>query len=229
MLKRPDLWIALGIIALCGFAVAKQLTRSDDEIVALEIGEVLDLDVRLKDVSDVEQTVRIGEYTGRDFTVLYTWSTLCPCVAELEPRLRALHARFNEKKNGVAWLALDGEPTDERKYIRRLMGRLGAFYRLLRDPEQKVTRRLGFDTAVQVAVIDSHGVLRYRGSIDDSYEADQVSKQYLADALEALVAGKEPAVPETAWVYGCTFSDPASCELYRKKDTPANDAPTTAE
>lgn len=230
MFKRVDLWIALVVIGLCGFAVVKQLTyRSDEDIVPLEIGESLDLDIRLTDVSDVEQTVRVGDYTGRDFTVLYTWSTLCPCVGELEPRMRALHLRFNEKRNGVGWLAIDGEPTDNRKMIRRYMTRLGSFYRLLRDPEQQVTRRLGFQSAVQVAVIDSHGVLRYRGSVDDAYEAAEVKTNYLGQALEALVAGKEPPQVETAWVYGCTFSDPASCEFYKKAAKPDKPAKTPAE
>ena len=89
MLKRADIWIAAVVIGLCGYAVAKQLTyRANEEIVPLKVGETLDLDLRLKDVSDVPQTVRVGDYTGRDFTVLYTWSTKCPCVGELEPRMR---------------------------------------------------------------------------------------------------------------------------------------------
>lgn len=217
MFKRADLWIAVVVIGLCGFAVMKQLTyRSDEVIEPLKIGETLNLDERLADVSDVEQTVRVGDYTGRDYTVLYTWSTLCPCVGELEPRMRKLHLRFNEARNGVGWLALDGEPTDTRDLIRRYMGRLGSFYRLLRDPKQRVTQRLGLNAAVQVAIIDSHGVLRYRGSVDDAYEASEVKRQYLAEALEALVAGKEPPLAETEKVYGCEFSDPASCEYYEK-------------
>ena len=83
------------------------------------------------------------------------------------------------------------------------MVKLRSFYRMLRDPEQKLTRRLGFDAAVQVAIVDSHGVLRYRGAVDDAYDAAEVTKRYLGDALAALVAGKEPAVVETAKVYGC--------------------------
>ena len=217
MFKRADLWIAAVVVGLCGWAVVKQLTyRSDEDIVPLKVGEALDLDIRLTDVSDEEQTVRIGDYTGRDYTVLYTWSTLCPCVGELEPRMKALYLKFNEKDNGVAWLAINGEPTDSRKGIRRYMQKIGAFYRLLRDPKQLVTRRLGFRSAVQVAVIDSHGVVRYRGAVDDAYEAENVKTEYLAQALQALVAGREPPRPQTAWVYGCNFSDPASCEYYRK-------------
>jgi len=50
-------------------------------------------------------------------------------------------------------------------------------------------------------VLDPAGVLRYRGAVDDQYGIgymrDAPTKTYLIDALEALLAGKQPAVLAT--------------------------------
>ena len=224
---RADILIAGIIVLVCGYAVYQQFAYNplgDDEIKPIAIGEKLDLDVRLTDVSDVPATVAVGDYTGRRFTVLYSWSVPCPCVSKLEPRLRAVHMRFNEHDNGVAWLALAGEPKDTRESLRAQMFRLHAFYKLLRDPQQQVLQQLGFGHAVQVAIIDDEGRLLYRGAVDDNYEEGKA--EWLEEALAAAVKGQPIPRPETPYTYGCAFNDPASCEEYKEREAPA---PATGE
>jgi hypothetical protein len=52
-----------------------------------------------------------------------------------------------------------------------------------------------------VFVLDANNVLRYRGAIDDQYgigyERDKAEKNYLVDAIEALLAGKPVSVAAT--------------------------------
>ncbi len=52
-------------------------------------------------------------------------------------------------------------------------------------------------------VFDSQRKLRYAGAIDDSERGQHVKQHYLRDALEALLAGKEPA-PNRTKVVGCS-------------------------
>ena len=215
---KADFWIAGGIVALCAFAVLKQVGVDplSSGVEPLKVGEQLDLDLALRDVSDIPATVPLKDLWGSKFTVLYTWSIPCPCVGEPEPRMKALFAKYNERSHGVTWIAVDGEPTDSHANIRKLMARLHAFYKMVRDPEQELCQRLGFQHAVQVALFDEKGTLLYRGSIDDNYEAELVSETYLADALEAATSGRPIEVAESGHVYGCAFSDPASCEEYKE-------------
>lgn len=215
-LARPDLWIAAAVLALCAYAVARQLGADPlgvDRIEALALGDRLDGSHELLGLDDEGKRYRIDRYFGERFTVLYTWSLKCPCVEEIEHRMKALYARYNERTNGVGWLAIDGEPDDPAKVIIKVMAKLGAFYPVLRDPRQEVTQRLGLDRAVQVAVIDHEGRLRWRGPVDDSYYDEEIKQHYLADALEVLVSGEGTLpVPPSEPVYGCLFADPASCE-----------------
>jgi hypothetical protein len=53
-----------------------------------------------------------------------------------------------------------------------------------------------------VFVLDGDRNVAYMGAIDDSIAADGVEKPYLRNAVEALLAGKQPPVKETRQV-GC--------------------------
>jgi thiol-disulfide isomerase/thioredoxin len=54
-----------------------------------------------------------------------------------------------------------------------------------------------------VFIFDSARTLRYVGAVDDSERVQHVTKQYARDALEALLAGREPPVTRTK-VVGCS-------------------------
>ena len=53
-------------------------------------------------------------------------------------------------------------------------------------------------------MIDSAGVIRYHGSIDDSQNLGRVTTQRLRLALDAVLAGKEPPQTETK-AFGCSI------------------------
>jgi peroxiredoxin len=55
-----------------------------------------------------------------------------------------------------------------------------------------------------VFAFDAHRKLRYVGAIDNSERIQKVTKNYLRDALDALLAGKDPAVTQTKAV-GCSI------------------------
>ncbi|MBV8878475.1 MAG: hypothetical protein JO332_00790 [Planctomycetaceae bacterium] len=59
----------------------------------------------------------------------------------------------------------------------------------------------GPERTTEAFVLDSKSVLRYRGAVDDQYgigyTKDAPSRNYLVDAIEALLAGKNPPVAAT--------------------------------
>lgn len=68
---------------------------------------------------------------------------------------------------------------------------------------QSVSRAYGAAATPHVFVFDAERKLRYVGAIDDSERPAKVSKHYLRDALDSLLAGNEPAVKQTK-VVGCS-------------------------
>ena len=223
MRLRADIGIAAVIVLLCAWAVAKQFGYdpfSDGRPDPLEVGATLDMTQMLMDVGDKPQPVGLHELAGKTATVFYSWSTFCPCIAAIEPRMKQLYAGFNENKNGVSWIALAGEPKDNRDSVRKLMGEIGSCQYMLLDPQQQVCGLLGFTHAAQVVVVDPKGTILYRGAIDDDYE--EPTRGYLREVLAAIVVGKPVPFGERARTYGCAFDDPASCELYEEGIVPAS-------
>ena len=74
---------------------------------------------------------------------------------------------------------------------------------VLIDAEQVVADLYGAQSTPHAFVVDQNGILRYRGAIDNvTFRQRIASRFYLEEAVEALLAGRLPEVPETP-AYGC--------------------------
>ena len=140
-----------------------------------------------------------GEHAA---TVIWFWSVLCPCVEECEERLRALATRYQPR--GVRLLVVHPIDGDSAADIEEKRTRLGSPYVVHRDPKGTLARRLGITNSGSVVVLDREGRLRYRGAFDDDLYAPKVA--HAANALDALLAGKDVPLAEVAPTYGCLYS-----------------------
>ena len=82
------------------------------------------------------------------------------------------------------------------------------------DRTRAVASRARASVTPQAVVVDRAGAIRYRGRIDNAYAdfgkpRQQVTSHELRDALDALLAGRPIAKPETE-ALGCFIVDPAS-------------------
>ena len=64
--------------------------------------------------------------------------------------------------------------------------------------------RFGAQSTPETYVMDSSGVMRYHGYIDDSQTPSRVSRRGLALAIQAVIDGKTVEKPETR-AFGCTI------------------------
>jgi len=72
------------------------------------------------------------------------------------------------------------------------------------DESQEVAGAYGAERTPEIFLFDGDMRLRYHGAPDDNRDETQASQAYLRDALEAILAGQEPPVEDTAPV-GCTI------------------------
>jgi len=79
---------------------------------------------------------------------------------------------------------------------------------------ESVSRAYGPVATPHVFVFDADRKLRYVGAIDNSERIQHVTKNYLRDALDALLAGKEPAVTQSKAV-GCSIKWAGKEELVK--------------
>ena len=60
-------------------------------------------------------------------------------------------------------------------------------------------------TTPHIFVVDRWGILRYRGAVDDfTFRQRKVSRSFLKEAVDALLAGRVPELQETI-AYGCAI------------------------
>ncbi|MGD0744169.1 MAG: redoxin domain-containing protein [Verrucomicrobiota bacterium] len=141
----------------------------------------------------------------------------CPTAQYYEERIKQIVTDYKDK--GVAVVAimpndpkavrLDelgwtdvGDSFDEMKI--RAGDHQFNFPYLYDGDTESVAHAYGPAATPHVFVFDAARKLRYAGAIDDSERIQHVTRHYLRDALDALLAGKEPPVGQTK-VVGCSI------------------------
>ena len=150
-------------------------------------------DFKLKDVYGKEFT--LSEFKGK--IVVLEWANReCPVSREAHQKsvMQNTYKKYADK--GVIWLAVDSTDKADAEKNRVHAAVMGLNYPLLHDTDGKVGRGLGAKTTPHMFIIDKQGKLAYSGAIDDQ------KKNYVADALEDLLAGRPVATAKTQ-PYGC--------------------------
>ena len=148
----------------------------------------------------------LDDYAEADVLVLIQSCNHCPYVQAWKSRMVELQRDFGGQ--GVRIVAVnsndaDSHPEDSFDEMRARAQREGFNFDYLYDEPQAIARELGSERTPEVFVFDRDRRLRYHGAIDDSRDETAVSERYLREALEALLAGREPPVTDTPAV-GCT-------------------------
>ena len=146
---------------------------------------------------------RLSDHYGRVVAIVFT-GTSCPLGELYFPRLDAL-ARTYENR-GVDFLAINSNASESAEDVALHARRSSIWIPVLKDAGNLVADQALAERTCEALVIDRRGILRYRGAIDDQYglgtRRDLPQHQYLADALESVLAGRK-VVPETTPVVGC--------------------------
>ncbi|MGH2763987.1 MAG: thioredoxin family protein [Thermoleophilaceae bacterium] len=146
-----------------------------------------------------------GEHGPDGVTVVVFTCNHCPYALGWHERLLSV-ARDYE---GVRFLAVnpnDAEryPTDSFEAMKERVQADGGWpHPYLRDESQEVARAYGAQTTPDVFVLDAEGTLRYRGAPDADHRDEAQNAAWLREALDAVLAGEQPALPETEPV-GCS-------------------------
>ncbi|AKV04202.1 putative secreted protein [Labilithrix luteola] len=147
----------------------------------------------LADTSGASTTLP-GDLARSKLTVLVFYADHCPCFRVHEERIKELDKAYGPK--GVRFLLVDSEveATLERDTE---SARERSLPPIAIDPGAKLADALGAQYATYSVVLDEGGRVRYRGGLDtDKNRLTNDAKPYLRDALDDLLAGRDPRVPE---------------------------------
>lgn len=145
-------------------------------------------------------------YAGKKAVVLAFTGTECPVGNLYMPRLKQLAERYAAQ--GVAFVAVNANTNTTAAETARHAAGYGISFPILMDPTQKAAGLVGATRVNEVVVIDGQAYMRYRGPVDDQYDftarKPAPTKNYLTNALDAVLAGKNPAFTSIA-AAGCLF------------------------
>jgi peroxiredoxin len=145
---------------------------------------------------------------GAPATVVVFTCNHCPYAIAWHQRILDVARDYADR--GVHVLAIN--PNDADRYPRdspeamRARVQQGEFDGVpyLRDDSQQVARAYDAQTTPDVFVLDSARRLRYRGAPDGDYDDPSQHAAFLRDALDALLAGADPAPAQTTPI-GCSI------------------------
>ncbi len=147
--------------------------------------------------------VSLKDFKGK-IVVLEWMNPTCPfCVRHLERKTSANIATAYKDK-GVVVLGMNSTSTQGAAECAKMVADYSLPFQVLVDQKGKVGMAYGAKTTPHMYVIDAKGVLVYRGAIDADKGGEEASpKNYVAQALDELLAGKPVSEPDTQ-PYGCS-------------------------
>lgn len=151
--------------------------------------------------------VALDDLRDADVVVYVQGCNHCPVVLANIGRLTDLARAYRDQ--GVRFVMVNSN--DAERYADDSFEAMERFaqdhdlpFPYLHDEDQSVALAYRTVRTPEVLVFDAARRLRYHGRIDDApKDAAAATTNELRDALDALLAGREPAEPET-WAVGCT-------------------------
>ncbi|MDG3006212.1 redoxin family protein [Paludisphaera mucosa] len=146
-----------------------------------------------------------------DVVVVVFLANHCPAVVGVEDRLNEFTSEYKDKGVRVVGICVNDIEEDKLPAILKRVTdkndkKINYVYG--HDETQAVGKAYGATRTPYFFVLDKERTIRYLGAFDDNAKEEKVTKHYVKDAVDALLAGKSPAVEE---------SQAAGCGIQYKK------------
>jgi peroxiredoxin len=157
-------------------------------------------------LSDVKgESVSLADYRGK--VVVLEWiNPDCPFVKRHygEDTMKKLTSAYDDR--GVVWLTVNSTKYMDGAANASFATKENVDWPILVDQDGKVGHAYGAATTPHMFIIDKEGKVVYDGAIDDDPRGNKAAGErtnYVAQALDEVLAGKAVSTPETK-PYGCS-------------------------
>lgn len=202
MIARTKLFSVLGLAVLAGAAMA---FAPDKEMKAAKIGETAPT-WKLKDLNGKE--VSLADFKNK--IVVMDWvNPNCPVCkgCHEDARIPNMIKELKGMKD-VVFVAVNSTATTTVEENKNALTKYKAEYTVLLDNDGTVGHAYGAKTTPNIFVVDTKGVLRYAGALDNGGPAGKPADgapltNYAINAVKQIQAG-ETVSPDTTKSYGCS-------------------------
>ena len=173
----------------------------------LEIGSTMPLkDLELADISG--KNITLATAKGDAGTLGVFSCNTCPWVIRWEDRYVSLANTYAQK--GIGMIAVNSNAArfggeDSLEEMLEHAKNNGYNFPYAQDPESELASAFGATKTPHIYLFNGDDKLVYRGAIDDNAKnAKKVDEPFLANAIDALLAGN-PINPQTTKALGCSI------------------------
>ncbi|MBT4916860.1 thioredoxin family protein [Candidatus Peregrinibacteria bacterium] len=163
-------------------------------------------DFSLKNV-DGEQ-YSLGNFADKKALVVVFMCNHCPYVQAIWPRLVSLQEQFLDKEVQFVGINPNLNPDYDEETFEKMQEYYGEYsmnFPYLQDDTQEVARAYDAQCTPDIYVFDEDLKLAYHGRVDDNWKDEgSVTKQELAEAIEAIVGGEDPSAEQRP-AMGCSI------------------------
>lgn len=202
-LSAALVFTSIGTLVSAASAAANQMSEQEASIVGMRVDDF--------ELVDHEGTAhRLYYYDNAPAIVIMTQGNGCPIVRNVMPDFREVRDAYVEK--GVKFFLLNSNIQDNRSSIAKEVEEFGFDFQVLVDRNQLVGESLKVSRTAEIFVIDPKSKrVVYHGPVDDrvTYEIQKKAAEnaYLANALDAVIAGEKVAVSDVD-APGCLVNFP---------------------
>ncbi len=153
----------------------------------------------LTDTNGVERT--LDNLKGANGTIVVFVSAQCPTVKQYNERISQFAADFASK--GINVVGINSNYSEGPDWVRSHAAEHYKFPVLI-DKGNVIADRLGANATPEIFYLNDKNVLIYHGAIDNNNSGNEITQNYLRDAVEATLSGK-PVERNKAKAFGCSI------------------------
>ena len=162
------------------------------------------IDFRLEGIDG--EMYDLESFMEKDIVIIIFHCNHCPYAQAYQDRMIQLQKDYEDDVNIIAINSNDDSqyPEDSLDEMVKRSTTYRYNFAYLRDESQQAARKYQAVKTPHVFMFHK-GKLVYKGAIDDNWEKPkEVKKEFLRDAIEAIIAGEEIEVKETSPI-GCSI------------------------
>lgn len=181
-MKRTSIFL-MAVLAAILFVSFAGVGNAED---VFPIGKKID-NFTLTDTNGAERS--FNNLKGKNGTVIVFLSAQCPVVKGYNERINKIAKEYEAK--GIAFIGINSNSTESLDWVKSDASEVGYKFPLLIDKGNVFADKLGATVTPEFYQFDTENKLVYHGPADNSRKGDNITKNYLSDALTAMLGGKE--------------------------------------
>src|ERR1043165_7215196 len=174
------------LVAAAAGRMTKTGSARDDKAAGVALGAVVP-DFTLPDPEGHEHT--LASLKGTNGTVLIFMATRCPVSNGYNERMEKLATDYAPR--GVNVVGINANATEPVDEVRQHAQEKGLTFTILKDAGSHVADRFDAQVPPEANRLAAAGKLVYHGPIDNARDPEKITSNYLRDAVEAVLSGKQ--------------------------------------